>query len=140
MAKPPGKDRRQPGELKRLLARVPVIADACHLDLLLFFYRHPRALLTSEQLAGFVGYNLHDIATALDAFIEAGLLARTAQLSAHAARMFFLRPDAPSGDDVRALLELASTRSGRQSILAALNAGPPPGSGRSAELNLVKRA
>ena len=130
MAKPPSGDRWQPGEVKRLLARVSVIEDACHLDLLLFLYRHPRALLTSAQLAGFVGYNLKDIAKALDAFIEAGLLERTAQQSTHAARMFFLL-DAPNGDDVRALFELASTRSGRQSILEALNAGPPLGSGRA---------
>lgn len=139
MAKPPSSDRWQPGEVKRLVARVPVIEDACHLDLLLFLYRHPRALLTSEQLAGFVGYNLKDIAKALDAVIEARLLERTVQQSTHAARMFLLLLDAPKGDDVRVLLELASTGSGRQSILEALNARPPPGSGRATELKLVKR-
>jgi hypothetical protein len=62
MAKPPSSE---PGEVKRLLARVPLIEDACHLDLLLFLYRHPRALLTSAQLAGFVGYNPKDITKAL---------------------------------------------------------------------------
>jgi DNA-binding MarR family transcriptional regulator len=120
MAEPPSSDRWQPGEVKRLLARIPLIEDACHLDLLLFLYRHPRALLTSAQLADFVGYNLKDIAKALDAFIEAGLLERTAQQSTHAARMFLLLLDAPNEDDVRAILELASTRSGRRSILQSL--------------------
>jgi hypothetical protein len=75
-----------------------------------------------------VGYNLEEIAKALDASIEAGLVERTARHSTNAARMFLLLLDAPNRDDVRALLELASTRSGRQSILEALNAGPPPGS------------
>jgi hypothetical protein len=98
------------------------------LDLLSFLYRHPRALLTSEQLAGFVGYNLKEIAKALDASIEAGLVERSAQHSTNEARMFLLLLDAPNRDDVRALLELASTRSGRQSILEALKAGPPLGS------------
>ena len=140
MAKPPSSERGQPAAVSRLVARVQVIEDACHLDLLLFLYRHPRALLTSEQLAGFVGYSLKDVAKALDAFVEAGLLERTAQQTEHAARMFLLLLDAPDGDDVRALLELASTRSGRQSILEALNAGPPPGSGPARELKLVKRA
>ena len=128
MAKPPSNDRSQPGEVTRLLTRVRIIEDACHLDLLSFLYRHPRALLTSEQLAGFVGYNLKEIAKALDASIEAGLVERSAQHSTSEARMFLLLLDAPNRDDVRALLELASTRSGRQSILEALNAGPPPGS------------
>ena len=140
MAKPPGNYRSQSAEVKRLVARIPIITNACQLDLLLFLHRHPRALLTSEQLAGFVGYNLKDIAKALDAFIEAGLLERTAQQSTHAARMFLLLPDALNGDDVRALLKLASTGAGRQSILGALKAGPPPGSGRTRELKLVKRA
>jgi DNA-binding MarR family transcriptional regulator len=47
----------------------------------MFLHRHPRTLLTSEQLAGFLGYNLKEIARALDSFIEAGLLERTAQQS-----------------------------------------------------------
>jgi hypothetical protein len=114
-------DQMQPDETKRLLARTPIIQNACDLDLMVFLHRHPRALLTSEQLAGLVGYNLKEIAKALDAFIEAGLLERTAQQSMHAARMFVLLLDGPQGGVVRALLELASTREGRQRILAVLN-------------------
>jgi len=109
-------------ETRRLLARAPIIRNACDLDLMVFLHRHPRTLLTSEQLAGFVGYSLNDIAQALDAFIEAGLLARTTQRSLHAARMFVLRLDGPHGEGVRAVLELASTRAGRRSLLATLNA------------------
>ena len=108
-------------EMKRLLARARVIQSPCHLDLLAFLYRHPRTLLTSENLAGFVGYPLKDIATSLETFIEAGLLGRTAPQSGHAARLFLLLLDGPQGGGVKALLELASTRPGRQGILEVLN-------------------
>lgn len=131
----------QPEETKRLLARAPVIQNACDLDLLVFLRRHPRTLLTSEHLAGFVGYSIKEIAKALDAFIDAGLLERTAQQSTHAARMFLLRLDGPQGGGVRALLELASTRQGRQGILEALNrdGSRPEQPGAAPELRLVKR-
>ena len=116
----------QSEKTKRLLARAPVIQNACDLDLLVFLHRHPRTLLTTEQLAGFVGYELKDIAKALEAFIEAGFLRRMAQQSLHAARMFLLLLDGPQGPGLSALLELASTRDGRQRIVEALNGGGPP--------------
>jgi hypothetical protein len=126
---------------KRLLARAPFIQNACDLDLIVFLHRHPRTLVTSEQLAGFVGYGLQEIANALDAFIEAGLLERTSQQSSHAARMFVLLPEGPQRDGARALLELGSTREGRESILAALKGRGPrmdrPGARR--ELRLFPR-
>ena len=135
-------DQAQPELTKRLLARAPAIKNACDLDLMAFLHRHPRALLTSEQLAAFAGYNLKEVAKALDAFIEAGLLTRTAQQSMHAARMFVLLLDGPQGGGVRALLELASTRAGRQSILAAQEAHRtgPDLPGASPELRLVEHA
>ena len=125
---------------KRQLARTPIIKNACDLDLMIFLHRHPRTLLTSEQLAGFVGYNLNEIASALDAVIEAGLLARTKQQSMHAARMFVLLLDGPQGEEVRALLEIGSTREGRQDIVEALNAqgSLPNQPGAGPELRLVK--
>ncbi len=119
-------NEQRPLELAtRLLARTPTIQNACDLDLIVFLHRHPRMLLTTEQLAGFVGYNLKEIAKALDSFIDAGLLERTTQQSMHAARMFVLLPEGPQGGGVRALLELASTREGRESILAVLKARGP---------------
>ncbi len=127
---------------KRLVDGAPVIQNACDLDLMVFLHRHPRTLLTSEQLAGFVGYNLKEIARALDAFIEAGLLERTTQQSLHAARLFVLLLDGPQREGVRALLGLAATRAGRQGILEALDTQAPqpnqPGAGP--ELRLVKSA
>ena len=119
---PPG-DRKR--EEQRLLARTPVIQSACDLDLLVFLHRHPRMLLTTEQLARFVGYDLKDIAKALEAFIEAGLLRRTAQQSAHAAGLFLLLLDGPQGPGLSALLEMVSTREGRERIIEALNGGGP---------------
>ena len=135
-------DQAQSELTKRLLARALAIKNACDLDLMAFLHRHPRALLTSEQLAAFVGYNLQEVATALDAFIEAGLLARTAQQSMHAARMFVLLLDEPQGEAARTLVELASTRAGRLSVLKVLEGRGTHAerASGSTELRLLKRA
>lgn len=128
-------------ETRRLLAQAAVVQSACDLDLLVFLRRHPRTLLTSEQLAEFVGYPLKNIAQAIDTFLEAGLLARTAQQSAHAARMFLLLLDGPQGGGVKTLLESASTRQGRQAILEALDgsgSGPKQQLGTPPTLKLAK--
>ena len=116
-----------PNEVTRLLARTPTIRNACDLDLLVFLDRHPRTLLTSEQLAAFVGYDIKEIAKSLEMFIEAGLLERT-QNPMHAARMYLLVLDGPRHDGIRNLLKLASTRSGRRNILQALDAPRSPSS------------
>lgn len=116
------KDPRPSEEPKRLLTDAPVIKNACDLDLLVFLYRHPRTLLTSEKLAAFVGYDMQHVAKAMDAFVEAGLLERI-QSSIHAARMYLLSLNGPHGGELKPLLELASTREGRRSLLEVLNAG-----------------
>jgi hypothetical protein len=128
-------------QAQRLLARAPVIQAACDLDLLIFLHRHPRALLTTEQLAGFVGYNLKEIVKSLDAFIAAGLLDRTNQPSTHAARLFVLSLAGTQGRGTRALVELGSTRPGRERILGALQGrGSRPNRPGIPELRLVQRA
>src|SRR5579871_3410866 len=109
-------------EVTGLVARTPIVRNACDLDLLVFLHRHPRTLLTSEQLAAFVGYDIKEIAKSLEAFIEADLLERT-QNPMHAARMYLLVLDGPQQGGIRELLKLASTRSGRRSVLQALNPG-----------------
>lgn len=115
-------------EITALLARTAVVRNACDLDLLMFLYRHPRTLLTSEQLAAFVGYDIKEVAKSLEGFIDAGLLERT-QNPMHAARMYFLVLDGPHHDGIRDLLKLASTRNGRRSVLHALDPGrSQPGS------------
>jgi hypothetical protein len=58
-------------EIVRLLARVPMVHDACDFDLFLFFHRYPRTLLTNEELAALVGCDINQIAKPLEAFIEA---------------------------------------------------------------------
>lgn len=106
--------------LAALLTQTPVVRNACDVDLLVFLHRHPRALLTSEQLAAFVGYDIKEIAKSLEAFLEVGLLERT-QNPKHAARMYLLVLDGPGHDGIRDLLKLASTRNGRRDVLQALD-------------------
>ena len=115
-------DRQRPEELKGLLARLSVIRNGCDLDLLVFLYRHPRILLTNEQIAAFVGYDTKQVAQSLEKFMEQGLLERT-QNPMHAARMYFLELGGPDDGGFKKLLELASTRPGRHEILQILNPG-----------------
>lgn len=112
-------DRQELKEVRRLLARTPVIVRACELDLLGFLHRHPRTLLTSEQIAVFVGHELKQVAKSIEAFIAFGLLERT-QNSKHAARMYLLLLNGPQGEGLTALLKLAATRQGRRDILELL--------------------
>ena len=65
--------------------RVPAIQHACDLDLLLFFKRHPRALLTSDQIVSYLGYDRERIARSLEGLITAGHLTRSQQPSRHLA-------------------------------------------------------
>ena len=117
----PLKHRQQPEDAKQVLARVPEVKNACDLDLLVFLHRHPRTLLTNEQLARFAGYDMKEIAKTLETFIENGMLERTTQPSAHAARMYLLVLNGPNRGGVRALLDMASTRLGRRQVLDLLN-------------------
>lgn len=120
----PLKDPRRSEHARRLLANAPVIRDACDLDLLVFLHRHPRAMLTSENLAAFIGYDMRQIGEALDAFVDAGILERI-QSSTHAARMYLLSLKGPHGGGLKAVLEMASTREGRGRILEVLNGRDP---------------
>lgn len=110
-------------DIEQLLARTPVISGACELDLLVFLYRHPRTLLTNEQLAAFVGYEMKHVAKSVEAFIEAGLLERT-QNSMHAARMYVLVLKGPHSGGIKEILDLASTLQGRRIILQVLIPDP----------------
>ena len=108
--------------MKGLLARLSVVRNACDLDLLVFLHRHPRILLTNEQIAAFVGYDMKQVAQSLEKFMEQELLQRT-QNPMHAARMYFLELGGTEVDGFKRLLELASTRLGRHEILQILNPG-----------------
>lgn len=109
--------------LRSLLSTIPGVRHACDLDLLLFFRRHPLALLTSEQLVAYLGYERDRVATSLDGLIDAGLLTRS-QNPAHAARLFELELRGSTGGQLAFLLKIAGTREGRRSVLQMLDSGP----------------
>jgi hypothetical protein len=105
-----------------LLARVQVIRAPCELDLLLFLYRHPRALLTNQQLAALVGYDMDQVAKATDEFIIARLLQRSTNFK-HESHMYLLELNGEYEEDLTAILIMASSRQGRVDILEVLNSG-----------------
>jgi hypothetical protein len=83
-----------------------VLRHPCDLDLVLFFCRHPRVLLTTERLAAYVGYDLNQVERSLDLLTEAGLLERS-QNPTQAARMYVL--ETPDSAWLVSLLKLAMT-------------------------------
>ena len=109
-------DTRDPGHL---LDRVRGIGQACDLDLLLFFYRHPRALLTIERLSTCIGYDREHIAKALDGLIANGLLTQS-QGRSQAAHLYVLAPGGLADGSLSSLLEFAATRAGRLSVMRLL--------------------
>jgi DNA-binding MarR family transcriptional regulator len=94
------------------------LRDACDLDLLLFFSRHPRVVLSSEQLAAYVGYELAQVARALDRLLETGLLRRTLNQGA-SGRMYVLEVDS-AGEWLESLRRVCATPDGRNSLKALL--------------------
>lgn len=102
---------------EHLLNRIGVLRHPCDLDLVLFFHRHPRALLTSDRLAAYVGYDLQQVGRSLDLLTEAGLLERS-QNPTRAARMYVLK--APDSGWLLSLIEIASTREGRADLIEAI--------------------
>ena len=108
---------------EHLVGSVRILRHPCDLDLLLFFHRHPRALLTSERLAAYVGYDLDQVGRSLDVLIDAGLLERS-QHPNHAARMYVLK--ASESGWLASLLDIASTREGRRELLEAMRARASP--------------
>jgi hypothetical protein len=101
-------------DLRSLLDRIRGIRHACDLDLLLFFYRHPRALLTRELVVAYLGYDPEQIAKSFERLIEAGLLTRS-QSPSHAAQLYALELGGDLGP-LSSLLRIASTREGRLDV------------------------
>ena len=131
--------RCDPEEIGRLLAQASVIRNGCDLDLLVFFYRHPRTLLTSEQIAAFVGRDMKLVAEALDALIAAGFVERLHNPT-HAARLYLLAVHDPGDKGLKRLLDLATTREGRQEILTILNSHKSHAQPNAKHLQFVKGA
>ncbi len=94
------------------------LRDACDLDLLLFFSRHPRVVLGGEQLATYVGYEVQQVARALDLFLGRGLLKRTLHPSAPG-RMYVLEVD-HAEEWLEPLRKLCAMPDGRNALKALL--------------------
>ena len=109
-------------DLLSMLSRIAVIRQACDLDLLLFFYRHSRALLTSERIAACLGYDRDQIAKSLDRLTESRLLT-CSQNSSHAARLYVLERGAVPAGLLSSFLQIAAMRQGRQEVLQLLRSG-----------------
>ena len=109
-------------DLGSLLDRIGAIRVACDLDLLLFFHRHPRALLTGEQLAASLGYDRERIANAIEGLIAAGFLTRS-QHPSRATRLFVLELGGVPGGMLSSLATIAATRDGRQDVMRRLESG-----------------
>jgi hypothetical protein len=102
-----------------MLDRIRAVGHACDLDLLLFFYRHPRALLTGEQLVVYLGYDREQVAKSLEGLIEAGLVTRS-QNPSHSARLYVLDPGTLPDGLLFSFLKIAATRQGRQEVMRLL--------------------
>jgi len=106
-------------DARALLNSIPALQRRCDLDLLVFFVRHWRTLLSSEQLAWLLGYPLQEIVRSRDVLVAAGLLTR-AQHSTRPEWMYVLDPECMNGGPLPAIVTLASTPSGRLSLRRAL--------------------
>ena len=104
---------------RRLLNSIGFLRHPCDLDLLLFFIRHPRSLLTSDQVAAFLGYDLKRVGDSLDILLAAKLLTRS-QSQAHAARLYVFAVNGTPGGWLPSLVEAVSTREGRLALRAAM--------------------
>jgi hypothetical protein len=105
-------------DARALLDHIPALQRPCDLDLLLFFARHWRALLSNEQLARLLGYPLKEIARSRDVLVAAGLLTPM-QDPRRAERMYVFESDRIN-DVLPAILALASTPGGRLTLRRTL--------------------
>ncbi|HUF19862.1 MAG TPA: hypothetical protein VMP00_03820 [Burkholderiales bacterium] len=118
-------------ELRSTLDRIPAIRHVCDLDLLMFFWRHPCALLGVEQLAAHLGYDPGQIERSLDGLIGQGLLQRSHKPS-HAARLHVLALHGVAGEWLPPLLNTAATREGRLHVRRFLQPDRASGAGLQA--------
>ena len=115
-------------QARRLLDRIGILRNSCDLDLLVFFVRHPRSLLTSDQIAAYIGYDVQRIGDSLDRLLDAKLLTRS-QNRTHAARLYVFGVGGPNGGWLPSLVEFVSTREGRLALRGELSNPRPRGAG-----------
>lgn len=102
-----------------MLDEVRCIRRACDLDLLLFFARHPCALLAAEQIFAHLGYDFQQAAVALEALVDAGIVKRSRGRTG-AVCFYALEASGLEGAALRSLLRLSATPSGRRNIMRLL--------------------
>jgi hypothetical protein len=113
---------------RELLNGIPTLRRPCDLDLLVFFAKHSRTLLSSEQLARLLGYELDEIARSLDVLVAAGYLTRSQkQNRTRPVQLYVFSTDAMNGGPPPAIVRLASSPEGRLALRLALM--PPPAVG-----------
>ena len=105
------------GRPRHLSESIGALRHPCDLALILFFHRHPRALLPRDRLASFVGYDLKQLAQSLDLLTEAGLLEQSQHRMPNA-RLYVLKT--PESGWLAGLVEIASTHEGRRNLTEAL--------------------
>jgi len=110
-------------DLRSMLDRMPGIRHACDVDLLVFFYRHPRALLAREQLTAYLGYERDQAVKSLERLIKAGFVTRS-QNPSRTARLYVLQLDALPDGLLSRFLEIAAMRQGRQDVIDLLKSEP----------------
>jgi hypothetical protein len=113
------------------LVEVAGLRGACDLDLLLFFSRHPRVVLSSEQLALYVGYDLLEVARALELLLGAGLLKRTLNHGTPG-RMYVLEVD-HAEEWLELLRRVCATPDGRNALKTLLRQRRPQRGGAEGE-------
>src|SRR5688500_7336376 len=91
----------------RLIKLAGVFRHPCDLDLLLFFVRHPTALLASESLANFAGYDIKVIARSLEGLLGAGLIMRR-QTATHAARLYVMASPGSHAEWLASIVQVGS--------------------------------
>lgn len=121
-----------PAEAARLLDQLAVVQQPCDLDLLVFFARHPRTLLSSDQIAGFLGYEVKAVAASLELLLDSGFVTRTSTRR-QVARLYALADGPPGSGWLLALTRLATTRVGRLALLDELQRRSETGSGDAAQ-------
>lgn len=110
-------------DTRTLLNLLPVLQHPCDLDLIVFFATHPRSLLSTEQLARLLGYDVCAIARSLNVLLAAGLLAGAHQPT-RPARMYVLSTDAMTDGPLPVIVALAATREGRLTLRRVLTDSP----------------
>jgi hypothetical protein len=118
----------QMDQARALLNGIPTLRSPCDLDLLVFFAKHSRTLLSSEQLARLLGYEIKEISRSLDVLVTAGYLTRSQkQHRVGPARMYVFSTEAMDGGPLLAMVRLASSPEGRMALRLALAPSPSGG-------------